>query len=188
MKQLWAEIDQIIEEGTPHRRGYTLKESTFPATVTHMKEEVVELETSVTPDERVNELGDVLAIVFHAAKQLGLTMEQLEEVALKKLKMRFPGHEPKPAPQLPSTYVVAEDRKTGNSWIIPRNPRGVMGINVTHFDLILEGAGIVPPYPDGTVLKLTIEQVPFLPKAVMEGHPELAEALDILTEVGVKIG
>lgn len=95
MRQLWAEIDQIIAEGTKHRRGYTLAESTFPATVEHMKEEVIELETSVTPEERINELGDVLAIVFHAAKQLGLSMEQLEAVSLAKLKMRFPGHEPK---------------------------------------------------------------------------------------------
>lgn len=87
MRLLAANIHMLIANDARHTKsGNRLQSLSDTEIFDHLRAEVDEL--SDAPDD-VDEMGDILCILFHLAHRRGWSPRRMEEAALKKLSMRF---------------------------------------------------------------------------------------------------
>lgn len=90
-----SRVRELIKLNAVHvRKGTKLRSAGWSEVVSHLREEVNEFIDALPPRkpdfaDAVTELGDVLGIVVHAALKMGITMKQLELIAVAKLNERF---------------------------------------------------------------------------------------------------
>lgn len=94
-------IAEINRRDLPHRRGWRFSEfAGRRISLDHLRDEVDELDEvldalhageSEARDRAVDELGDILGCVLQAAYRLGLSFEELDAAAERKLRLRFAG-------------------------------------------------------------------------------------------------
>ena len=86
-------LDRIIrnlhDKGAVHRKGFRLNNLTSTEVVSHLQDEILELNAADTYKEQCDEAGDVLACMLHLFYVLGLPLPVVLEVAQNKLTLRF---------------------------------------------------------------------------------------------------
>jgi NTP pyrophosphatase (non-canonical NTP hydrolase) len=93
-------IKILVAKNARHvRKGTVLGQETWLDVIEHLKEEVREFEDAMQPRyyapigeqhrHRIEELGDILGIVVHAAVKLGVSMAEVEAAEIEKLSQRF---------------------------------------------------------------------------------------------------
>lgn len=88
MNKLWEKIKHLVANRAIHRRGFVLGAVKREQILEHLKLEIKELEES--PDS-VDEVADCLCCLLQYAHHIRwtMTLDRLEEVALRKLEARF---------------------------------------------------------------------------------------------------
>ena len=86
MIKAWLEVERLIEVNAKHRRGFYLQEVRPPFILKQATGELQEL--CVSPND-INELADLLGVLFHYAIKQGWTNDAIESAMLKKFKERF---------------------------------------------------------------------------------------------------
>lgn len=86
MLLLAAHVHRLVVANAKHRSGRRLQELSDAEIFNHLHGEVVEL--AKAPDD-IDEMGDILGIVYHLAHRRGWSTKRMEEAAIRKLAARF---------------------------------------------------------------------------------------------------
>lgn len=95
MKELERMVAGLVANNTLHRNGLRLQDMTTEAIIDHLVDEMGELSDAVAgepPEPRenqVSELADVHAILIHVRMRLGISETEIEQEAIRKIKIRF---------------------------------------------------------------------------------------------------
>lgn len=94
MKRIMRAIAKLIKSRARHRAGFVLADLSVYEVISHLDNEILELEGAVKGDMPVEdileEILDVLLVLLHLAMQFGMDARSLRDLALKKLALRFP--------------------------------------------------------------------------------------------------
>lgn len=87
-------VAEIVRLNLMHRRGFNCAEISSADVIDSLRDEVNELEVELNFGNHGasrDELGDVFVCVLQLAKRLGMSFEQLDAEAERKLRLRFLG-------------------------------------------------------------------------------------------------
>lgn len=88
MKRACKEIRRLIKINAIHRRGFALSEMTSHDILEHAVLEMRELNLARDEDQ-LEELADIFGCLIHFAIRRKFSKKQIEDMLLKKLKLRF---------------------------------------------------------------------------------------------------
>jgi phosphoribosyl-ATP pyrophosphohydrolase len=92
MNILYKYIQKIIKERYVHRKGFIIADIPISKIFDHLDDEIVELYYALnfeSEDHQKNEMGDVLAILYHIMVKKGWSVGDIEATACLKLGERF---------------------------------------------------------------------------------------------------
>lgn len=87
MKRAWKAIKKLVNKDAKHiKKGKCLSQFNDTQILSHAAEEIVEL---MAEPDNPEELGDILACLYHYAIKHGWSKDMIEEHILIKLEQRF---------------------------------------------------------------------------------------------------
>lgn len=93
IQYLEVKVKRLIDSNAVHRKsGAEMRTVTWDTVTKHLSDEVQEFRYEVLNGEKekaIEELGDILGIVIHAAIKLDVSLERLSNCELAKLDLRF---------------------------------------------------------------------------------------------------
>jgi uncharacterized protein YabN with tetrapyrrole methylase and pyrophosphatase domain len=92
MDKLYQKVQTIVLNNYVHRKGFFLANMTLDTIIDHLLDEVYELEEAYkfkSMTAMKDEMGDVLAILYHIMFLQNWSVEEIEKLACEKLDERF---------------------------------------------------------------------------------------------------